>query len=269
MIASVVKALEIMETFTPEEPSLSLAEISNKLGYPKTTLYTILATLEKKGYIEKGKNGVYSLGISIIPLTQSVRVNAQLRDRAAPLLRELGNFCGESVYLAIKNNTTCLYIYAIESSHRLLARTAVGERTLMHYTSVGKAILAYLPSEEVEAIAEATGLPSCTENSITDIEMLKIELAKVREAGIASDIAEHEEGLYCLGSPIFNNDGQIIGACSISGTDKNIVGSLLEKYSSGVRYTAQEISRRMGFIPKGNKFIWKEISNPLNPTLHN
>jgi len=263
MIGSIVKALEILEMFRPDEPSLSLAEISNRLGYPKTTLHTILNTLELKGYVERGKNGIYSLGTAIIPLTQSVRVNAKIRDRAAPLLRELGDFSKQSVYLAIFDDLMCLYIYAIETKHRLLARTAIGERVLMHYTSVGKSMLAFLPDDLIDALIERYGLPRATEYTIVDRESLREELAIIRSQGYSTDKAEHEPNVYCIGCPIFDADGEVIAACSISGVDMHIVTEHRESLSAAVRYTAQEISRRMGYIPSGNKLIWRSFDNPL------
>lgn len=263
MIASVIKAIEILEIFTPEKPTLSLAEISSQLGYPKTTLHTILRTLESKILIEKGPNGSYSLGLAIIPMTQSVRVNVQLRDRAAPLLRELGDFCRESVYLTVLDRTKCLYIYAIESPDRLLARTAVGERVKLHCTSVGKAILSFLPFKLVQDMVPQDDMQRFNERTLTNHEVLQKELIASRTQGYSIDDAEHEDGTYCIGAPIFNENGDVFASCSIAGSDPQILGDKLGSFSSGVRFTAQEISRRMGFVPSGEKLIWKEIANPI------
>ncbi len=267
MIGSVLKAIEILELFSPDRPELSLAEISAQLQYPKTTVHTILKTLLSKEFVEQNTAGLYSLGTAIIPMTQSVRVNVQLRDRAAPLLRELGEFCGESIYLTVQNGAYCLYIYAIESTHRLLARTAVGDRMPMHCTSVGKAILAYLPEAEVRKIVMVSGMPEFNEHTITSLERLIDDLAVTRSRGFAIDASEHEEGTFCLGAPIFNERGEPFASCSISGTDREIVGEKLELYSAGIRYTAQEISSRMGFVPKADKLLWREMSNPLREGL--
>lgn len=263
MIGSVLKAIEIMQCFSSDHPTLGLGEISARLGYPKTTIHTILSTLEYKGFIERAESGVYSLGTAIIPMTQAVRVNVQLRDRAAPLLRELGDFCGESVYLTVLDAPYCLYIYAIESSDRLLARTAVGDKMPMHCTSVGKAILAFLPQDQVHRIVTEAGLDSFNENTITDETTLMQELKLTRSRGFSTDNAEHEPGTFCLGSPIFDDRGRAFASCSIAGGDSEIVGAKRDSFSAGLRYTAQEISRRMGYVPKGDTLIWRETSNPL------
>ncbi len=269
MIGSVLKALEIMELFSSDHPTLSLNEISQLLGYPKTTIYTILNTLESKGYVERGKGGVYSLGTAIITMTQAVRVNVELRDRAAPLLRELGDFCNETVYLTVLDGYHCLYIYAIESSSRLMARTTVGMKLPMYCSAVGKAILAFLPKPKVHEILEHTGMKAITPHTIVSEEKLFKELEKIKKIGLAVDNQEAKMNMFCLGSPIFDEKGNVFASCSISTRDPYILNEKFQEYSSGILYTAQEISRRMGFIPKAETLFWHGMENPLRIKLAN
>ncbi|MBK8021277.1 MAG: IclR family transcriptional regulator [Chloroflexi bacterium] len=150
MISSVTKALDILQLFTTAEPRLPLSEISRRLGIPKSTVHHLIATLAQQNFIEQTDDGSYALGKKIIALTQNVQVNVELRDRAAPLLRALADASRESVYLTVRDGDAVLYIYAIESSQRLMARTAVGDHAPLYCTSVGKAIIAYLPPEEID-----------------------------------------------------------------------------------------------------------------------
>jgi len=249
VINSVLKAIDILRTFSPDEPRLTLVEISSRLGMPKGTTHNLLSTLAVRGFVEKTDDGRYALGTAIVPLTQAVRINVELRDRAAPLLRELADACRESVYLTVLDGDYGLYIYAVESPRRLLARTAVGDRVALHCTSVGKAILSRLPREEVDGIINRVGLPKFTAATITDRDALHQELEETRARGYAIDRGEHEVGNYCVGAPILNHDGQVIGACSVSGADPEMIGGKLPEFSARVMYTAQEISRRMGYVP--------------------
>lgn len=249
MINSVLKAIRIMRLFSATEPVLTLAEISARLGMPKSTVHNLLTTLLSEGFIEKVGRESYALGTAIIPLTQNVRVNVDLRDRAAPLLRQLADECRESVYLAVHDGDRALYIYAVESPKRLLARTAVGDRTPLHCTSLGKAILAYLPPDEVATILGRVPLVPYTPATITDVDDLYAELARTRERGYAIDRQEHERSTFCLGAPILDHRARTIGACSISGTDPDIVGARINELSARVRQVAEEVSRRMGFVP--------------------
>lgn len=254
MIKSVAKAIEILNLFSPEEPRLSLGEIAARLNLPKPTAHNLLATLAAYGIVERTDDGRYALGTALIPLTQAVRVNVELRDRAAPLLRELADASRESVYLTVRDGDHALYIYAVESPRRLLARTAIGERVLLHCTSVGKAILAALDPTEVEEFMErqmAQGrLPAFTEATITRPEDLMAELETIRQQGFAVDRGEHEVGTYCVGAAIFDRQGRVLGSCSVSGADPEIVGARLAALSEQVMHVADEISRRMGYVPR-------------------
>ena len=255
MISSVLKAIDILQAFSPSEPRLTLAEIANRLGMPKSTTHNLLATLLSCGFVEKVDANHYALGTAVIALTQAVRVNVELRDRAAPLLRELADLCRESVYLTVLDGDYGLYIYAVESPHRLMARTAVGDRAHLHCTSVGKAMLAHLPTKEVEAIVERVGLPASSELTITRPEALREELAATRARGFAIDSQEHEPHTFCIGAPIFDASGRVVAACSISGADPEIVSRRLVELSQRVREVAQEASRRMGFVPSRQALV--------------
>lgn len=248
MIKSVAKALDILSTFTSSEPRLTLSEIARRREMPKSTVHNLLSTLLAYGFVEKLDGDYYALGTEVIALTQSVRVNVELRDRAAPLLRELADASRESVYLTVLDGDHCLYIYAVESPKRLLARTAVGDRVPLHCTSVGKAILATMPDQEIENVVARVGLPDFTPATITDLDALHAELEETRKRGYSIDRGEHETGVYCVGAPIFDERGRGVGACSISGTDPEIPRERLKEFSALVVSTAHDISRRMGYV---------------------
>jgi DNA-binding IclR family transcriptional regulator len=249
VINSVLKAIRIMEFFTPEHPARALSDISKELGLPKSTVHNLLNTLMAAGYIEKTDGNLYALGTAVIALTQNVRVNVEIRDRAAPLLRELADLCKESVYLTIREDDCALYIYAIESSHRLIARTAVGDRTHLHCTAVGKSILANLPDSDVDQIIARVGLPRFTDATITSPDHLKAQLHEIREQGYSLDRQEHEKGVFCIGAPIFDVSGTVFGACSVSGIDSEIVKSRARALSGAITRVARDISQRMGYVP--------------------
>jgi DNA-binding IclR family transcriptional regulator len=224
-------------------------EIANRLDMPKGTAHRMLSTLLSCGLVERTDDGRYALGTAIISLTQAVRINTELRDRAAPLLRELADACRESAYLVALDGDYALYIYAVESPRRLLARTAVGDRVALHCVATGKAILSGLTREEVAGIVDRAGLPRFTETTIIDIDVLHRELEQTRERGYSIDRGEHEVSIYCVGAPVLDACGRVIGSCSVSGLDPEIIRGRLPELSAHVMHTAQQISRRMGYVP--------------------
>ena len=249
MVNSVLKAIKIMNLFNEAETRLSLGQVSRRLDIPKSTAHNLLSTLLFEDYIEKVEGDQYALGTAPLALTQNIRVNVEIRDPAAPILRKLADYAHETVYLTVKDGDYALYIYAVESPQRLLARTAIGDRVPLHCTSVGKAILAHLPGEEIEAIVGRVGLPVFTKNTLDNLDDLQKELTHTRRCGYSLDIEEHEMNTYCIGAPVFDRKGRVIGACSISGVSPAIVGDRLEDLSASVINAAQEISRRMGYVP--------------------
>jgi DNA-binding IclR family transcriptional regulator len=244
----VLKAIKIMNLFSSAETRLSLTEVSHRLDMPKSTAHNLLRTLLSEGYIEKVDGDLYALGTAPLSLTQNIRVNVEIRDPAAPLLRRLADSSHESVYLTVLDGDYALYIYAVESPRRLLARSAVGERVPLHCTSVGKAIMSCLPWSQVTSIVERVGLKAFTPATITDLEPLKKELEQTRQRGYSLDREEHETGTFCVGAPIFNAKSRCIGSCSVSGRDPELTGSRLPELAPLVLDTAQQISRRMGFV---------------------
>jgi DNA-binding IclR family transcriptional regulator len=136
-----------------------------------------------------------------------------------------------------------------------LARTAVGDQAPLHCTSVGKATLAFLPEEEVEAIMARAGMTVFTEKTISSLDTLKDDLVKTRKRGYSIDCEEHEANTFCIGAPILDRRGRVIGACSLSGTSPDIITDRLEDLSTHVMHTAQEISRRMGYVPGSSSLV--------------
>jgi len=256
VIKSVKKAMDILCAFEPDRPVMGVQELSDQLDLPKSTLHHLLATLAKRGFIENNERGQYSLGSRIIERTQAVRLNVELRDRAAPLLRSLADACRLSVYLAALDGMQSIYIYAVETPHRLRARTAVGDRVPLHCTSLGKAMLAFLAPEEIERIVATIGLERFTDNTIVDPTRLKEELGRVRQLGYAVDRQEHELGVGCVGAPIFSHRRAVVAACSVSGTPQAIADDSVERLASLVMNTGEEISTRLGYLrPRGQSVV--------------
>ena len=99
MINSVRKAIRILETFSASEPRLTLGEISRRLDMPKSTAHNFLSTLMADGYVEQLEDEHYALGTAALVLTQHIRVNVEVRDPAAPFLRQLADATDESCLL--------------------------------------------------------------------------------------------------------------------------------------------------------------------------
>ena len=249
MIKSVSKAIRIMHLFSAAAPRLSVAEIGRQLGIPKSTAHNILRSLMAEGFVERCSGDDYALGTAVIALTQKVRVNVEVRDRVAPLVRALADRCEESVYLTVREGSYVLYVYAVESSRRLIARTAIGDRGYLHSTGVGKAVLAHLSETEIRAVAAEVGLPRATDRTMTTLEDVLAEARRTCARGYSFDDQENEVGNFCIGAAFVNSRGEPLGACSVAGTDPEILRSRAPALAALLTSTCFDISRLLGWVP--------------------
>jgi DNA-binding IclR family transcriptional regulator len=245
---SLLKSIDVLMEFSRSTPTLSVTELSTRLGLPKSTTHRILATLLSRGLVERLPNERYALGKTIVALSQSVWVNVNIRDRAAAVARTLAEETRESVYVGVQDNESVLYVYAVETSQRLTARTAVGDRAPFHCTAIGKAMMAHFPEAQLAAVLDASPLVACTPKSITDRSRLAEELEQIRERGFAIDDEEHEPATHCIAAPFWEAENNVVGAISISGRHRRLITTQLPERSQLVIQAARAISLRLGYV---------------------
>lgn len=258
MINSVLKALNVIESFTQERPRMSLSEVAVTTGLNKTTAHNILSTLLSRGYVVRAGED-YALGNSILRVTQGVLDNVEIRDRAAPVLRQLADDVSESVYLAVPDTDRVLYIYAIESSHRLQARSVLGDRAYYHSTAIGKAALAFFDDETRRNVLGTVSLPRQTANTITDPVVLSEALEQIRTDGYSTDREENEQQTYCIAAPVFGTSGRLVASCSISGDSVDILEERRESLSLAVIKASIRISQHMGYVPSRSQLAYLKL----------
>ena len=246
-IRSIVRAIKILEAFTTKT-KMGITEISKMLKIPKSTSHSIVSTLEKEGILEKDlESNKYYLGIKLFELGDKARENFELRNVAISYLKELNEMFDETVHLTIPEDGEVLYIECFESTKRLRTYSVIGVRAPMYCTAVGKAILAFLPDNEIDKIINESELKKFTKNTITDKEKLKLELQKIRKNGYAIDNMEHEEGVRCVGAPIKNKSGYPLASISISGPSQRITDELIPKLAFHTIRVANTISERIAY----------------------
>jgi DNA-binding IclR family transcriptional regulator len=250
MVKSVLRSLRILESFNGDE-GMTVTQISKQLGLPKSSVHDILSTLVAEGILEKDSdNSRYHLGLKLFELGDKARSNLEIRKRATPFLKTLNNQLDETVHLTVIEQGEVLYIECFESTKRLRTYSVIGVRAPMHCTAVGKAILAFLPREEVEKIILMKGLQKFTQNTIVDKEKLLEELAEIRQRGYAVDDMEHEDHVRCVGGPVFNYEGKAFASISVSGPSQRVTFDEIPIIAKMVKSAASEISKRMGYNPE-------------------
>ncbi len=178
------------------------------------------------------------MGIQIFNLSKAMGDNYSITKIAMPYMQEMANQTRERVYLAVPYRYEVLYLEAMYPADSVeLMRSILGERAQMYCTGLGKAMLSYMGDVFVAEYLQRQELKGYTENSITDRDTLKEELARTRQRGYAVDDMEHEFGIKCIAMPVLDRSRNVYAAVSISGlathfTEEHISewAILLKKY---------------------------------------
>jgi DNA-binding IclR family transcriptional regulator len=231
---------------------ISLKELSAKVGLPKGTTHRLLTSLAYFGYVRQAsENKNYYLGFKLVELGNRLLDNLDLRAQARPFLISLCKKTKETVHLVILDQNEALYVDKVVSDEKpggLQMVSRVGLRVPVHCSSVGKVFLAQYSEQELERFLQKKGLEKRTENTITNTGKLKQHLKSIYRQGYAVDNEENEKGIRCVGAPIFNQQGQVIAAISISGPAVRISKKIIqEKLKNEVMKTALDISKEFGF----------------------
>jgi DNA-binding IclR family transcriptional regulator len=155
------------------------------------------------------------------------------------------------IQLATEDNGEVLYLEKLDSSHMFRIVSEIGARLPMHCSGLGKVLLAYKRPAEIKWILQKHGMRPMTARTITNREVLERELIKIRRQGYAVDDREIMESLRCVAAPIYNREGKVRYAISVSGLAGNMVGERLEVIKAELIRTAESISYAMGYRSPG------------------
>lgn len=247
-VQSVERAIIIIETLARSRQEMSLTELSNEVGWPKSTVHGLVSTLRDYHYVDQSSiTGKYKLGIHLFELGNIVGRSWDISSIAKPHMQRLNQILGETVQLGTKSNGEVLYLDKIDSNHMLRIVSEIGGRLPMHCSGLGKVLLAYSPNTEVQRIIAQKGMHPRTLKTIVTKEELEKELQKIREVGYAVDDQEIMDGLRCVAVPIFDGNNKVLYAISVSGQCQNMQGQHFEKVIEVLTKTAKSISYEMGY----------------------
>jgi DNA-binding IclR family transcriptional regulator len=240
-VASIERALAILEALAASRKGLTLSQLARSLDLARSSAYYILNTLEQCGYICRSSAGRrYTFTTKLFDLAGRSLNELGIREYAAPLLHAIMEKTGLTVHLAAISQNELVIIDKVSPPGTLQLATWVGKRLPLHCTGAGKSLLAYLADEQVERHIKH-GLTRYNDNTIATGARLRGELSRVRRNGFAVDDEEETIGLRCIGAPVFDAN-HVIAAISIAGTTAQINEENIDSLSSLVMTTAANIT---------------------------
>ncbi|TVT52440.1 IclR family transcriptional regulator [Amycolatopsis rhizosphaerae] len=251
LVPAVVRAADILELFLGAETALSAAEITARLGLPRSTTHELLTTLVARRYLDRltGEETTYRLGPKLLELGSRYQERLEFAAEADAVARSVAARCGETVHVAVLDGLDVVYISKADSTHSVRLISEVGRRLPAHCTAVGKALLAGLPTEELAERLHGHRLTALTGRSITSRAALLPELDRVRADGVAHERGESNPDAGCVAAPVPDARGRWVAAMSISIPTSRHSEAAWRDWERLVREGAAELSARLGGRP--------------------
>ncbi|MDR2935425.1 MAG: IclR family transcriptional regulator [Candidatus Adiutrix sp.] len=259
-INSLEKGLKALEAIV-ENGELTVTRAAALLNLNRASAHRFITTLRDLGYVRKNQHNHYEATFKLLELGMTQVGRFEIRRLAKPYMRDLAARFDETVNLGLLDRGQVVYLDKVESREMLRMDSGVGTACQPRATALGKAMLAFLPPDELEGHILTAEWAALTPNTIVSQDKFLKELEKVRRQGYAVDNEELAQGLYCVGAPIFDFKGYPAYALSVSGPVgrlkplKEIPGRLLE-------ITAQ-LSGQLGY--RGGREETKRPPRPPAP----
>jgi len=242
------RALAILELLAKHHDGLSMVEIAGLLEFPNNSVYRITSTLCNHGYLNRDEHSKrFSLSRKLLALGFASLSEENIIEMSIDIMRQLRDATRETVLLATLLTESMVVLEQVPGSHPFKFMVDAGSRLHLHTSAPGKAVLAYLPESEREALLKNLKLPFFNDRTITKKTHFRRELTKVKAQGYALDFAEQMEGVHCVGAPVFNERGYPIAAIWITGPRERMPASSFETLGRQVEEHAHTISQRFGY----------------------
>ena len=246
---SLAKALTLLECFDGEEHDLSLTELAGRVGAAPGSIYSIMYTLERFGYLVRDPGTKrYSLGLKALVHAHAVLTSLDVRDLARPVLKRLARELDANVHLAVLYEGKVLYLDREEAAPTVIIKSVIGRLVPLHCTALGKVFLAH-DADLAKRVCRRSALTAVTPWTITDPAALRKELPLVAERGYAADLQEFHIGNSCVAAPVFDFRKSVVVAISASFISSRLEREPLDRFAKAVVAGAREISQAMGCPP--------------------
>jgi IclR family transcriptional regulator, KDG regulon repressor len=246
LIQSIKRASDILALFIDEKKPIGISEFSKRLGLAKTTIASIVSTLDAIGYLEKDPfTSKYRLGPQLFQLGMKCATNMDLVTIGRAWMERLCFQFMESVNIGMLVGDKVTIVMRIEPENRYMVFPQAGSVIPMHSTCIGKALIAHVDSAKRDLLLTNYCFEQLTPNTITSRKRFIKELEQVKDSGVSFDNQESINGLAGIGGPIFNHTGVVIAAFAITGNPDNIEKRRKEIIEA-VKYTSQQVSMQLG-----------------------
>ena len=246
--SSAMRVASILESFTQGEAELTAAEISRKVGLPKSTVHYILVSLITTGLLVRNENsGKYAVGPKLFEIGSIYLRSIDIVKMAEPVVKTLNDLTNEGVSIGTLRGRNMLRLLREESKHPVRYVLPIGESRPAYASAMGKALLSELSDAEIENMYPDERLIAVTENTIKTKTELKMELEDIRSTGISFDREGGVTGVEGIARVIRDSSGKAVAALTISLPVHRMDEAKRQKLLELIKMGSALISHRFGF----------------------
>ena len=246
---AVERTLDILELLGQAGDGRRITEISRRLKVPVSTIHRYLSSLASRGYVEQNAaSQKYHLGLQALRLKDSSVMQMHMPAQARVGMLKLLDETGQTVHLAILSGIEIVYLDTLDAPSSFIIRTPPGKRAPAYHTSLGRALLAALPDEEVERRFAGSSLEALTPFTITTLPALIADLYLVRERGYAVDRRESGLGHWCIAAPVRDYTGEVVAAISVAMLLSQIPMDEEPRLSKLLLKVCSSVSSQLGYV---------------------
>jgi IclR family transcriptional regulator, pca regulon regulatory protein len=248
---SLERGLAVLSAFRPDRPVVGISDLARELGLTRSTTHRYVATLASLRYLEQDDaTRKYRLGPRVLDLGFSMLGSLELREIAAPHLRQLTDATGHTSNLAIRDDADVILIDRVRGRpgryHHLEFSLHVGSRLPSYCSATGKALLAFLPRPDLDRLLGDVELVQRGPRTLTDKNSLLAELEQVRRTGLATNDEELESALRSIAAPIRSRSGQVVAAVNVAiPWSPAAMSELVARLGPTIKATAKQIAARV------------------------
>jgi IclR family pca regulon transcriptional regulator len=241
-MTSLARGLAVIQAFSQRRHHLTISQVSTTTGLSRAAVRRCLYTLAKLGFAGSDDNRHFFLRPRILALGHSYISSMPLATAAQPVLEHISHLLHESCSIATLDGVEIVYIARANVTRIMSIDLGVGSRLPAFCTSMGRAILANLPPEELESVLSRVEFKRYTERTITNPAKLTQALRQIRRDGYSIIDQELEHGLRSMAVPIQNPNGKVVAALNIGAHAQRVsIQEMQTKFLPHLRAAAQEL----------------------------
>ena len=238
-----------MRSIAEQQTPPNFTTLLTATGLPKGTLHRILQALIAENLVRRSETSkTYHLGLDLLKLANAALAGIHLRDVARDECTRLRNVTGETVNLVARDQLKAIIIDRLDTAKAVNSNESIGLQIHLHCAAAGKAIAAFLSSEDLDLALHESRLKKFTPKTITSKKVLRLHLGEVRRQGYATNEGETDPSVFGIAAPIFDLRNEVVGSMNLTIPQYRLEPDEANHHIRAVMDAAQNVSRAMGYI---------------------